>query len=309
VVNGIILLDKPLGISSNGALQRVKRLFDAAKAGHTGALDPLATGLLPLCFGESTKFSQFLLDADKRYQTTAKLGIKTASGDAEGEVLETRPVETVSSERVRALLAEHFSGEITQVPSMYSALKHEGQPLYKLARQGIEVKVKSRQVHIHRIELLAVREDELDLDIWCSKGTYVRSIVEDLGELLGCGAHVSCLRRLESGPYRANMMISLEQIEAIADALLQPEGKEGTQQALDALLLPVWSPLEYLPALCLEPSQADQIRQGKTIRQSSSESGLVRLFASSENGDELFLGLAELTEEGEIVPRRLMSTQ
>ncbi|OMH39080.1 tRNA pseudouridine(55) synthase TruB [Motiliproteus sp. MSK22-1] len=316
-VDGVLLLDKPAGVSSNYILQKMKRLYGAAKAGHTGALDPLATGMLPICFGEATKFSQFLLDADKHYQTTAKLGIKTASGDAEGDVLEQRPVEGVTSEKVCQLLAEHFDGEITQTPSMYSALKHQGQPLYKLARKGIEVEVKKRQVIIYNIELLDVRGDELDLDIHCSKGTYVRSIVEDLGELLGCGAHVSVLRRLDSGPYKAVMMKTPEQIQEIADLA---EGKQESagenqvvQRALDELLLPAWTAVEYLPVLTIDDQQVEFVKNGRKLRltdaqleQVQSAADLVRIVAESEG---TFLGLGEVSKDGVLIPRRLMKTQ
>ena len=220
-ISGLCLLDKPQVLSSNAALQRVKHLYGAAKAGHTGALDPLATGLLPICLGEATKFSQYLLDSDKRYLTTAKLGQRTDTCDAEGEVTEERPVpDNLSREQIEALLDEHFSGDIEQVPPVYSALKLNGQPLYKLARQGVEVEVKPRQVRIHEIRLLALREDELDLEVFCSKGTYIRSIVEDLGLLLGCGAHVSVLRRLQTGPFHADQMMTLEQQKRLEDGWL-----------------------------------------------------------------------------------------
>ena len=193
-VDGILLLDKPQGITSNEALQQVKRAYGAAKAGHTGSLDPLATGMLPICLGEATKFSQYMLDADKVYITTAKLGVRTDTGDAEGEVVSERPVAVGQADIEQAL--EQFRGEITQLPSMFSAIKVDGQPLYKLAREGKEVDRPSREVSIYRLELLDVRGDEVDLEVHCSKGTYIRTLVEDLGEVLGCGAHVTMLRRL-----------------------------------------------------------------------------------------------------------------
>ncbi|MEH6625977.1 MAG: tRNA pseudouridine(55) synthase TruB [Motiliproteus sp.] len=317
-VDGILLLDKPLGASSNYVLQQMKRLYGAAKAGHTGALDPLATGMLPICFGEATKFSQFLLEADKHYQTTAKLGVKTASGDAEGEVIEQRPIVDVTADRVCQLLEQHFNGEITQTPSMYSALKHQGQPLYKLARQGITVEVKKRQVTIYRIELLDFRGDELDLDIQCSKGTYIRSIVEDLGELLGCGAYVSALRRLDSGPYKADMMRTVEQMQDIAvqAAALTPEGEgvEGenkdVQWALDQVLLPPWTAVAHLPILKVNDDQAQLIKNGRPVALEEpldfSELALIRIIAGAE---EAFLGLGEVSEDGVLTPRRLMKTQ
>ncbi|MDH5737984.1 MAG: tRNA pseudouridine(55) synthase TruB, partial [Gammaproteobacteria bacterium] len=186
-VNGILVLDKPAGVTSNGALQEVKHLFKAAKAGHTGSLDPLATGVLPLCFGDATRFSQFLLEADKHYVASIRLGVMTNTGDADGEVIETKPVENYSSEHIESVLAQ-FRGEIEQLPSMYSALKVGGEPLYKLARQGIVIEREKRKVHIHELVLLEQKADELSLEVRCSKGTYVRSLAEDIGQVLGCGA-------------------------------------------------------------------------------------------------------------------------
>ncbi len=317
-VDGILLLDKPLGVSSNYVLQQMKRLYGAAKAGHTGALDPLATGMLPICLGEATKFSQFLLEADKHYQATAKLGIKTASGDAEGDVIEQRPIEDVTVDKICQLLEQHFNGEITQTPSMYSALKHQGQPLYKLARQGITVEVKKRQVTIYRIELLDFRGDELDLDVYCSKGTYIRSIVEDLGELLGCGAHVSVLRRLDSGPYKADMMRTVEQMQEIADqaasgaTLAEDDSGENkaVHLALDKVLLPPWTAVAHLPVLKLNDEQAQLMKNGRPVALQDpldfTELALVRIIAGSE---EVFLGLGEVSEDGVLTPRRLMKTQ
>ena len=211
-VHGVVVLDKPAGMSSNDAVQRVKRLFGARKVGHTGSLDPLATGVLPLCLGEATKFSRFLLDSDKEYRTQVRLGIATASGDADGEVVAERPVEGVTRERIEKAL-DAFRGEIEQVPSMFSAVKHQGQPLYKLARQGIEVERKARPVTIYRNDLVDFQGDTLVLDIHCSKGTYVRTIAHDLGEALGCGAHVFALRRTMAGPYREDDLLTFEQLE------------------------------------------------------------------------------------------------
>src|SRR5690606_17073531 len=202
-------------ITSNGALQTVKRLFAAAKAGHTNSLDPLATGMLPICFGEATKFSQFLLDADKSYRVTARLGVTTETGDADGEVVETRPVTATPAEIEAALM--RFLGPIEQIPSMYSAIKHEGQPLYKLARQGITVERKPRQVTIRRLALLSVDGDDVSFEVDCTKGTYVRSLVEDLGAALGCGGHVTVLHRLSAGPYPASEMLTLDELGALKD--------------------------------------------------------------------------------------------
>ncbi|MBT4161989.1 MAG: tRNA pseudouridine(55) synthase TruB, partial [Gammaproteobacteria bacterium] len=212
-ISGILLLDKPPGMTSNAALQVVKRLFNACKAGHTGSLDPLATGVLPLCFGEATKFSQFLLDADKKYLARVKLGVITDSGDADGEVLERRPVPEIDDVRLEEVL-QHYRGDITQIPSMFSALKVDGQPLYKLARKGIEVERKERPVSIYRLEASEREGDELTLLVHCSKGTYVRTLVEDIGKELGPGAHVIGLRRLAAGPFDAEETFTMSELEA-----------------------------------------------------------------------------------------------
>ncbi|KEA64911.1 tRNA pseudouridine synthase B [Marinobacterium lacunae] len=304
-IDGVFLLDKPGGISSNGALQRVKRIYGAAKAGHTGALDPLATGMLPICLGEATKYSQFLLDSDKRYRTTAKLGVRTDSSDADGEVVETKAVpDNLSRTHIETLLQTHFSGEIEQVPSIYSALKHNGQPLYKLARQGIEVEVKPRRVRIHEIKLLDLREDELDLEVYCSKGTYIRSIVEDLGLMLDCGAHVSMLRRLETGPYREPMMMTLEQLQALAEPR-EGDDQECIQARLDQVLLPPWTAVVSLPALELSAEQARTLQYGQGCSAIFEQRGQVRLFIA---GTETFVGVGEVSDDGVLKPMRLMST-
>lgn len=304
-IDGVFLLDKPGGISSNGALQRVKRIYGAAKAGHTGALDPLATGMLPICLGEATKFSQFLLESDKRYRATAKLGVRTDSSDADGEVVETKPVpDNLTREQVEALLQAHFSGEIEQVPSIYSALKHNGQPLYKLARKGIEVEVKPRQVTIYEIKLLDLRADELDLEVYCSKGTYIRSIVEDLGLMIGCGAHVSMLRRIETGPYREEMMMTLEQLHALAEPH-EGDDRECIQARLDQVLLPPWTAVVSLPALELSSDQAQALQHGQGCSATFEQRGQVRLFIA---GTETFIGVGEVSDDGLLKPKRLMST-
>ncbi|GGC00005.1 tRNA pseudouridine synthase B [Marinobacterium zhoushanense] len=304
-IDGVFLLDKPGGISSNAALQRVKRLYGAAKAGHTGALDPLATGMLPICLGEATKYSQFLLDSDKRYRTTAKLGVRTDSSDADGEVVETRPVPAdLTRSQIEALLEQHFSGEIEQVPSVFSALKLNGQPLYKLARKGIEVEVKPRQVRIHEIKLLDLRADELDLEVYCSKGTYIRSIVEDLGMLLGCGAHVSMLRRIETGPYREAMMMTLDSLQALAEPR-EGDDQECIQARLDQVLLPPWTAVVSLPALELSEDQARALQCGQGCSAIFEQRGQVRLFIA---GSETFIGVGEVSDDGLLKPKRLMST-
>ncbi|MBP0049764.1 tRNA pseudouridine(55) synthase TruB [Marinobacterium sp. AK62] len=308
-VSGLFLLDKPQGLSSNAALQRVKRLYGAAKAGHTGALDPLATGLLPICLGEATKYSQYLLDSDKRYLTTARLGQRTDTCDADGEVTEEKPIPSdLSRERIEALLVQHFSGEIEQVPPVYSALKLNGQPLYKLARQGVEVEVKPRRVRIHEIKLLALREDEVDLEVFCSKGTYIRSIVEDLGLLLGCGAHVKVLRRLQTGPFHADQMMTLEQLQMLAEPR-EDEVQNSIHQRLDALLLPPWSPVAELPALELTDEETWRLRQGQRFRpeqaQTGESTGEYRLFTS---GQTAFMGIGEIGADGVLRAKRLVST-
>lgn len=302
-IDGVFLLDKPPGLTSNAALQRVKRIYGAAKAGHTGALDPLATGLLPICLGEATKFSQFLLDSDKRYLTTAKLGVRTDSSDADGEVVETRPVPDIDRTELTRLLEEHFFGEIEQVPSMYSALKHEGQPLYKLARKGIEVQVKSRRVKIYELNLLDLREDEIDLEIHCSKGTYIRSLVEDLGAELGCGAHVSRLRRIGVSNYRAEQMMTLEELEGFCKETEQEQGAGGIQIQLDALLLPPWSAVEMLPSLHLDESLANRLLLGQKLGENFEAQGMVRLFEGTR-----FLGLGEVDETHRLRAKRLLDT-
>lgn len=293
-VNGILLLDKPPGMTSNAALQVVKRLYQARKAGHTGSLDPLATGLLPLCFGEATKVSGFLLDADKRYRVVCKLGERTTTGDAEGEVIEQRPVEDIPEAQLRKVL-EGFVGEIEQIPPMYSAVKHKGERLYKLARQGVEVEREARKVDIHSLELRDFRIPVFEIDVHCSKGTYVRTLVEDIGEQLGCGAHVTALRRLAVGPFDDSQMVDMAALEATA--------AEG-MAALDKLLLPMESGLSQWPGVRLSGDAAFYLRQGQPVLvpQAPTE-GWVRLY----EGESRFLGMGEILDDGRVAPRRLMT--
>ena len=296
-LDGILVLDKPAGVSSNQALQTAKRLYFAAKAGHTGSLDPLATGVLPLCFGEATKFSQFLLDADKAYASTFVLGVTTDTGDAEGEVLERHSTTHIGeADVVREL--EAFRGEIEQVPSMYSAIKHGGQPLYKLARQGQEVERKARRVVIKRLDLLAFRAGEraeVDIELACSKGTYVRSIAEDLGRALGCGAHVSVLRRTRAGPFGIDDCVSLNTLEALK--------QEQQFAAMDALLLPADVALGDMPLVLLSESGGFYLRQGQPVLVPNAPSnGMVRV--ALETGE--FLGVGEILDDGRVAPRRLV---
>jgi tRNA pseudouridine55 synthase len=298
-IDGILILDKPLGVSSNRALQTAKHLYFAAKAGHTGSLDPLATGVLPLCFGEATKFSQYLLDADKAYQSTFVLGVATATGDAEGDVLATANGSHITEAAVaEALLA--FRGEIEQVPSMFSAIKQNGQPLYKLARQGKEVERKARKVVIKQLELRAFRageKPEVDIYLECTKGTYVRSIAEDLGKALGCGAHVSVLRRTRAGPFSIEDSVNLNTLEAL---------KNNEQQAeMDALLLPTDTALSGLPLVRLSESGGFYIRQGQPVQVPNAPcDGMVRV--ALETGE--FLGIGEILDDGRVAPRRLIVT-
>ncbi len=320
-LNGILLLDKPTGITSNAILQHLKRLFNARKAGHTGALDPLATGLLPICFGEATKFSQFLLDANKSYQALAYLGIRTNTSDADGEVMETKPWQHITEAKIRAELIP-LTGTINQVPSIYSALKYQGQPLYKLARAGIKVPIRSRQVTVYKLKLLKFFGPEVSLEITCSKGTYVRSLVEDLGRALGCGAHVKQLRRLATGPYTTEQMHTLTAIEDIADQIgsicgrhLEPQMQQRMLfNGLDQLLLPPDTAVSVLNAVQCTTHKVEALQQGKVITldldHRPMEVGMVRVYGPGEIGaDAAFIGLAELTQDGSLRAKRLMQTQ
>jgi len=294
-INGILLLDKPGGISSNAALQRAKRLFGARKAGHTGNLDVLATGLLPICFGEATKVCAFLLDADKGYAADFQLGVVTKTGDSEGEVVRRRtPVAVDIRSATRA--AAGFIGEIQQIPPMYSALKRNGQPLYKLARQGIEVERAPRTITIHRLEVTSVAGDVMAVEVTCSKGTYIRTLAEDIGEVLGCGAHVRSLRRLQAGPFSLADAKTLEELEV----LVRPADPYG---ALDELLLPTDTALVSLPDLHLTDESAFQVTRGQAVRVPDAPAvGLVRLYRSQSK----FIGVGTVLDDGRIAPRRLM---
>lgn len=298
-VHGVILLDKPIAMSSNAVLQKVKRLFFAAKAGHTGALDPLATGMLPICLGEATKFSQYLLDSDKRYLVTAKLGIRTSTSDSDGEIVSERPVD-VDLERLQAMLTT-FLGDIEQTPSMYSALKYQGQPLYKYARQGIDVPRKTRNITVFSIQLIRFEKDEVDLEIHCSKGTYIRTIVDDLGELLGCGAHVTALRRTQVANYPYENMVSLNELIELSE-----KSCEDTQlyDALDNLLLPVDTAIQSFPEVHITEIMAEGFQQGQSVQVASAPlNTTVRVFSGTA---KVFLGLAEVDEFGNVAPKRLV---
>jgi tRNA pseudouridine55 synthase len=292
-INGILLLDKPLGITSNAALQIVKRLFHANKAGHTGNLDPLATGLLPICLGEATKISSFLLDSDKRYVGTVKLGVTTRTADAEGEVLQTRPVPALSEARVSEVLAR-FVGTLQQVPPMHSAVKVNGTPLYKLAHQGVEIERQARTVTVHALKLLRLEHDELDIELHCSKGTYVRTLAEAIGEDLGCGAHLSALRRTGSGPFDLSQAISLAELEQLAEAGFP---------ALDSRLLPIDQALTDWPVINLSKNTAYYVQQGQPVQvPRAPTSGWVRL----QGEDGHFLGVGHILEDGRVAPKRLI---
>ncbi len=293
-VNGVLLLDKPSGISSNKALQQVKTLYRAAKAGHTGSLDPLATGMLPICFGEATKISAFLLDADKRYRFTCQLGVTTTTGDAEGEVLQNRDCSNVTKADVERVIPE-FKGEIDQIPPMYSALKHNGERLYKLAREGIEVERKPRTISIYEIILHSVEGDLVDLEVHCSKGTYVRTLAEDIGEMLGCGAHVTRLRRLSVGPYQGEMF-TMDSLQALAE--------QGVD-ALDQILLSIESGVADWPNVCLGADAAFYMGQGQPILVPNAPTeGWVRIYDQQK-----FIGVGEVQDDGRVAPRRMIQAQ
>ena len=293
-IHGVFLLDKPQGMSSNDIMQKVKRIFQANKAGHTGALDPLATGMLPICLGEATKFSQFLLDADKRYLVTAKLGERTDTSDAEGQIVETRDVKLKTPEILTAL--EQFRGNILQVPTMFSALKHNGKPLYEYARQGITVEREARPITIFELNFIEYNAPYLTLEVHCSKGTYIRTLVDDLGEVLGCGAHVTMLRRTAVADYPTEKMLDWHALQSLTE--------QQDLALLDALLLPMDTAVAKLPALTLNESQTQGIGFGQRIKFDNPNrlQGQVRLF-SHENR---FLGVAVIDENNVIRPQRLV---
>ncbi|OGT44598.1 MAG: tRNA pseudouridine(55) synthase TruB [Gammaproteobacteria bacterium RIFCSPHIGHO2_12_FULL_37_34] len=305
-INGILLLDKPSSMTSNQALQRVKRLFHAKKAGHTGSLDPIATGMLPICFGEATKFSQFLLESDKTYHVVAKLGECTTTGDSEGEIIKTRTIDGVTSSQI-AHVFKQFLGDIKQIPPMFSAIKYQGKPLYKLARQGIQIDRAPRDITIYALELIDFNaigvqqtsshhhQATFTFTVHCSKGTYIRTLVEDIGEVLGCGAHVVELRRMTVTPYHANHMHGLATLENIA--------KSTGLSSLLTCLLPVETAVRIFPAVTLSAASAFYIRTGQAIRvHLPSDSVFVRLLSE----DATFLGIGEVMGDGRIKPKRLV---
>jgi tRNA pseudouridine55 synthase len=305
-VNGIILLNKGLELSSNHALQQVKRMFNAAKAGHTGALDPLATGMLPICLGEATKFSQFLLDTDKTYKVTAKLGVRTTTSDAAGEIVETHPVNVTQEQLISA--CEQFKGPIKQVPSMFSALKHQGKPLYFYARQGIDIPREARDITIFSLSIDRFESDEVDMTVHSSKGTYIRSLVDDLGQVLGCGAYVSKLHRTQVTDYPADKMMTMEALQALRDEIDNETADlldDDTFVVLDQLLMPMDSAVKTLDSVELEQVAEGFFRNGNPVNFVGSnqypEETLIRVY-SKDSG--LFLGVGFIDTDGKIAPKR-----
>ncbi|MDF2177072.1 tRNA pseudouridine(55) synthase TruB [Aliiglaciecola sp. CAU 1673] len=299
-IDGIFLLNKGLGVSSNHALQQVRRLFNASKGGHTGALDPLATGMLPICLGEATKFSQFLLDADKKYSVTAKLGIRTTTSDADGEVVESRPVAVTEAQLLNAI--DSFKGQSKQVPSMFSALKYQGKPLYHYARQGIDVPREARDIEIFSIRMSRFAGDEVAMEVHCSKGTYIRSLVDDLGQMLGCGAYVSRLDRTAVADYPVERMMTIEALQAFAEQ--HKSGEEIDWSALDALLLPMDTAVASLPSCQVPVEKLSYFSNGNPVQTACCQApGQVRAYAVDTG---TFLGVAELDSESRLAPKRLV---
>lgn len=289
-INGILLIDKPIGLSSNAALQRVKHLFNAKKAGHTGSLDPLATGMLPICFGEATKVCQYLLDDDKSYIATGILGVKTTTGDSEGDII-SEIVDFTIDETSLLSAIEQFIGVVHQIPSMYSALKHKGSPLYKLARQGISIERPAREILIHSIQLLNFDGKEFTIKVSCSKGTYIRNLVEDIGDLLGVSAHVSQLHRLFTAGFSDEKMYSLEELYAMDSS------------SLSSCLLPLERAIHYMPVINVDDAELSLLRQGKVVVNKSGVPGIVRIHGVSG----AFLGLGDLELDGLLKVKRLLA--
>lgn len=288
-ISGVFLLNKPLGLSSNAALQKVRWLYRAQKAGHTGALDPLATGLLPICLGEATKFSHYLLDSTKRYQTTVRLGQTTTTGDVEGDILQERSVPVLSQELIEQTL-EKFRGDIQQVPPMYSALKKEGKPLYELARKGIEIEREARPVTIYALELIGFTENSITLDVTCSKGTYIRVLGEDIGEALGCGGHLTMLHRIQTGHFELIPSYTIEYLESL------------TEEQREALLLPVYAPIDHFLKIQVPEGREKYFCNGLESNIDHSAEAEVLVFSG-----ERCLGLAEITDKKRLVPKRILN--
>ncbi|QCI19936.1 MAG: tRNA pseudouridine(55) synthase TruB [Buchnera aphidicola (Brevicoryne brassicae)] len=300
-INGLLLLDKPKGISSNNALQQVKLIFNAKKAGYIGTLDPLATGLLPICFGECTKFSHYLTDSNKRYHVIAKLGEKTSTSDSDGVIIKKRPI-TFTDLQLNLSIKE-LTGLIDQVPSMYSAIKYNGISLYKYARQGLNIKRSARKVSIYNIDAIHQKNDLIEFKVFCSKGTYIRTLVEDLGEKLGCGAHVVFLRRLQVGSYFSKKLVKISDLHE----LLKKENIKNNSffNKIDDLLMPVDSPVSFLPEVYLSPKKSYNFKLGQTVNFNSNiKNSLVRV----RDKDNKFIGLGKINMEELLIPYRLVST-
>lgn len=295
-VHGILLVDKPAGITSNDTLQIVKRMYDANKAGHTGSLDRPATGMLPICLGEATKFTSYLLNADKHYRARCQLGAVTTTGDADGEVTNCQPVPASLTAADINRVLEDFKGDIQQVPPMHSALKHKGQRLYKLAYQGIEVEREARQVTIYSTHLLDYTNEQFEIEVHCSKGTYIRTLAEDIGKRIGCGAHILSLVRTAVGPFKQGMLTQ-DELARLA---------EMGQSALDGVLLPIDAVIQDLPEIMLSGAVSRYIEQGQAVMvPSAPREGMLRIY----NENHHFLGVGEVLDDGRIAPRRLVNTQ
>ncbi|MGJ3353771.1 tRNA pseudouridine(55) synthase TruB [Providencia sp. Je.9.19] len=301
-IHGVLLLDKPTDISSNDALQKVRRLFNANKAGHTGALDPLATGMLPICLGEATKFSQFLLDSDKRYRVIARLGQRTDTSDSHGEIISERNVEFTQQQLDDAL--NYFRGDTLQVPSMYSALKHQGRPLYEYARKGITIEREARPITVYELQFIGLENNELELEVHCSKGTYIRTIIDDLGEMLGCGAHVIYLRRVQVANYPYEKMVTLEQLAALRAKV--DEGEDSFESLLDSLLLPMDTAVIHFPTVNLTEDTTILFQLGQPVHadiQGLAEGDMLRVTSGEA---QRFIGIALVSEDGRVAPKRLV---
>jgi tRNA pseudouridine55 synthase len=301
-LNGVLLLDKATGHSSNDMLQKVKRLYGAQKAGHTGALDPLATGMLPICLGEATKFSQYLLESDKRYRVIAKLGERTDTSDSDGDVVQTRDIAFTQETLLEKL--EFFRGKTMQVPSMFSALKHQGKPLYHYARQGITIERDAREINVFELLFIRHEGDELELEIHVSKGTYIRTIIDDLGEMLGCGAHITMLRRLEVATYPQDKMISLSELQKLFDKATEEEISPAVY--LDPLLLPMDSPVKHFPIVHISDELTVNVLHGNAVTvdvTGFNEGDLVRMTVDDE---PRFIGMGVIDSQGRVQPKRII---
>lgn len=304
-ISGILVLNKPLGLTSNQVLQKIKWLLGAKKAGHTGALDPMASGVLPLCFGDATKFSQILLDSTKGYVTTCKLGEIRSTGDQDGEVVSTSPIPEFDESSIELIL-EKFRGVITQVPPMYSALKHEGRPLYELARQGVELDLKTlkqREVTIHSLKILEIRQDlaEIDLEVVCSKGTYIRSLVEDIGNEVGCGAYVSMLHRIQAGPFTELQTIDYQ---ILLDLEKKYPDVAERHKVMDEMLLHAAEAIPDWPKIELTLHEGHKILHGQRVKTSFPLTPQVQLWVNAPDG-VVFVGVGEITDNGTLIPKRV----